>query len=81
MYGVALLQELVRDSHSTALRAWAAAAPAVQTAVSDALSATNVSPTDGECLLPQMKSLRTVHANPCFSVLANLSVAHPCQLL
>ncbi|CAL8468510.1 g8050 [Coccomyxa elongata] len=39
MYGTALLQELVRHSHHDALRAWATAAPAVQSAVSDALSA------------------------------------------
>lgn len=39
MYATALLQELVRHSHHDALRAWAIAAPAVQSAVSDALSA------------------------------------------
>lgn len=39
MYGTALLQELVRHSHHDALRAWATAAPAVQSAVTDALSA------------------------------------------
>jgi len=76
MYGVALLQELVRDSHSAALRAWAAAAPAVQTAVSDALSAAIVSPTDGKRLLPRLKS----PLYPCSSVLANLTIAHPCPI-
>ncbi len=50
LYGAALLQELVQHSHRDALRTWATAAPAVQAAVSDALSAVEIPSDNGAAL-------------------------------
>lgn len=54
LYAAALLQELVRDPHSQTLQAWAMAAPAMQSAVAEALALTdNTTSSQGAEVLPR----------------------------
>ena len=73
VYGTALLQELVQHSHRDALRTWATAAPAVQAAVTEALSATPAPSTDGDALFCGVGMPTVVVDN---SILFDQSVGH-----
>ena len=73
VYGTALLQELVQHSHRDALRTWATAAPAVQAAVTDALSATPVPSTDSDAPFCGVSMPTVVVDN---SILFDQSVGH-----